>query len=219
MCWGPGAFDNTRLWLWAFARHYGLVRVATPKTFRTGKRPCLLGRRPGAIASVVARRAAINAILTLLARAPARTVIVVALDGRLAAPLFAFIVAIEERALTADDFAAAVAIGLEAVLADHRTDARRLELDRVKRIDTRNLDIEFCPGVTVEQRHRALRGRVPFTIGIGGETADATQLDLNRFGQIGRRRPGGQRGNVYGFLALFIALSIALGLLGRLRAG
>src|SRR5450631_2101649 len=216
---GPGAFDNTRLWLWALARHYGLVRVATPKTFRTGKRPCLLRLRPGAIASVVTRRAAINAILTLRAHAPARTVILVALDGRLAAPLFAFIVAVEERALAADDFAAAVAIGLEAVLADHRTDARRLDLDRVKRIDTRNLDVEFCPGVTVEQRHRALRGRVPFAIGIRGETADAAQLDLNRFGQIGRRRPGGQRGYVDGFLASFVVFFNVLGVLGRRRAG
>src|SRR5712692_2729420 len=103
---------------------------------------------------------AIGAIVTIVA-------ILTVAPGRrcFRAPLFAFIVVIEERALPADDFATAVAIG------------------------------------------------------IGGETADATQLDLNRFGQIGRRRPGGQRGNVYGFLALFIALSIALGLLGRRRAG
>src|SRR5712692_1573162 len=88
---------------------------------------------------------AIGAIVTIVA-------ILTVAPGRrcFRAPLFAFIVVIEERALPADDFATAVAIGLEAVLADHRTDARRLELDRVKRIDTRNLDIESRLGVTVE---------------------------------------------------------------------
>src|ERR1700730_475829 len=54
---------------------------------------------------------------------------------RFRAPLLAFIIIVEERALGADYLAAAVAVGLEAVFADQRTDARRLELDRVERIE------------------------------------------------------------------------------------
>src|SRR6202165_6124586 len=83
---------------------------------------------------------------------------------RFRAPLLALIVVVEERAF-ADDPAAVVAVGLEAVLADKRTDPRWFELDRVKRIDTCKLDIEFGSGVPVEQRQRALRRCVPFAIG------------------------------------------------------
>src|ERR1700681_2887313 len=98
---------------------------------------------------------------------------------RFRAPLLAFIVVVEERALGADDPAAAVAVGLEAVLADQRTDPRWFELDRVKRIETCKLDIEFGSGVPVEQRQRALRRCVPFAIGRPSETADAAQLGLH----------------------------------------
>src|ERR1700687_5848992 len=80
---------------------------------------------------------------------------------RFRAPLFAFIVTIEERALRADDFAAAVAVGLEAVLADQRTDPRRLQLDRIERIDACKLDVEFGFGIVVEQGHPALGRSTP----------------------------------------------------------
>src|SRR4029453_5388287 len=83
-------------------------------------------------------------------------------DRLLPAPLLAFIVVIEERALRADDPAAAVAIGLEAALANHRTDPRRLELDRAERVGACELDVEPGSGMPVEQRQRALRRRVPF---------------------------------------------------------
>src|SRR5438094_5415904 len=90
-------------------------------------------------------------------------VFLVALRGRrFRAPLLAVIVVIEERALRADDPAAAVAIGLEAVLADQRTDPRRLELDRVERVGACELDVEPGSRMSVEQRQRALRCRVPF---------------------------------------------------------
>src|ERR1700688_5087205 len=89
-------------------------------------------------------------------------VVPVALGDRLLpAPLLAFIVVIEERALRADDPAATVAIGLKAVLADQRTDPRWLELDRVERVGACKLDVELGSGMQVEQRHRALRCRVP----------------------------------------------------------
>src|SRR6478672_7410846 len=97
-------------------------------------------------------------------------VVPVALGDRLLpVPLLAFIVVIEQRALRADDPAAAVAFGLVAVLADQRTDPRRLELDRVERVGAGKLDVEPGSGMPVEQRHRALRGRVPFAIGRTGE--------------------------------------------------
>ena len=97
-------------------------------------------------------------------------------DRRFRAPLLAFIVVVEERALGADDLAAVVAVGLEAVLADQRADPRRLQLDRIERVEAGQLDVEFGSGVAVEQRQRTLRGRVPFAVGGAGETADAAQL-------------------------------------------
>src|SRR5712664_3535300 len=101
--------------------------------------------------------------------------------------------------------------GREAVLANQGTDPRRLQLDRIQRIDACNLDVEFRLGIAVEQRHRTLRRRVPFAIGISAETADAAQLGLHRLGEISGRRAGAERGNVHRFLGL--------GLLGRRRAG
>src|SRR6266581_7955126 len=139
------------------------------------------------------------------------------------APLFAFVVVIEDRALPANDFAAMIAVGLEAVLTDQRTDPRRLQLDRIQRIDACNFDVEFRFGTPIEQRHRTLRRRVPFAIGISAETADAAQLGLHRscelrslhwFSKLSRRRTGAQRGNVRSFLGF-----LSLGLLGRRRAG
>src|SRR6202030_1674658 len=101
-----------------------------------------------------------------------------------------------DRTFGADDLAAVVAVSLEAVLADQRAYPRRLQLDRIERVEARQLDVEFGYGVLVEQRQRALRRHVPFAIGGAGEAADAAQLDLHRFDQIGLRRPRTEGGKV-----------------------
>ena len=109
---------------------------------------------------------------------------------RFRTPLLALIVVIDERSLGADDSAAAVAIGLETVVAYQRADPRRLQLDSVERMGARQLDVEFGSGMPVEQRHRALRGRVPLPVGRGRETADAAQELSNGSGErVGQPRP------------------------------
>src|SRR5216683_4050381 len=109
----------------AHARHDGLVRVATLLTFQASERPAC--RRPTRVPWI---RTPDNSLLGLRIlpcfwhRPCFRPVAL--RHRRLAAPLLAFIVVVEERALGADDPGATVAVGLETVLADQGTDARRL---------------------------------------------------------------------------------------------
>src|SRR6185437_5090941 len=159
-----------------------------PRLLRCGTVPisATLPRRQGAIARIVAGAAAIGADPTLLSRA--RTTSVVALDGRLAMTLLAFIVVVDERTLGAGDLRAMVAIGLEAMLTDQGTDARGLLLDRIERIGVHRLGVEPGASAAVELRQRVLGGRIPIAIGIAAVAADATQLGLDRLDDLGLRR-------------------------------
>jgi hypothetical protein len=75
----------------------------------------------------------------------------IAASGRRPAAAFhAFIVVIEERAFGADDPAAAFANRLVAVFAGEGADARRLQLNCVKRAECREFGVEFRAGVFVE---------------------------------------------------------------------
>src|SRR5215213_958130 len=159
-----GLFDNTRLWLWAHARHDGAVRIAASFTFYAGKRlasgsqPCTsLGLRTSGNSLLCLRNVpCLQRPLSFQS---------VALGYRLLLPaLLALIIIIEERAGGAGDLDATVAIGLVAVLADHRADSRRLQLDRVKRVGRGQLGVELGLGIAVEQRERTLRRRVPVAV-------------------------------------------------------
>src|SRR5438874_5613542 len=196
-------FSNTHSWLWVPA--FAGTTTRSPANLHVAaaafNRPALRGRPELKMASPLDRAAAAGVADDLarclrpraaglgprpLANRAIGAVVVIAFCGRrFRAPLLAFIVVIEERALRADDPAAAVAIGLEAVLADQRTDPRRLELDRIERVGACKLDVEPGSGMPVEQRHRALRRRVPFAIDRPGKTADAAQLDLHGFCDVG----------------------------------
>ena len=69
--------------------------------------------------------------------------------------LLAFIVVIEKVTRSAGNLDTAIAVGFEAESANQRTNPRRLELDRIERIDARDLDIELGAGALVEQLKRA----------------------------------------------------------------
>src|SRR5216683_265028 len=190
----------------AAAPHRSTTTRIADDLSRTGCR----GLRPpggqvGATPDVIARptRRTLGAIETIRTKSAVRaigTVAPVALvalgDWRLAAPLLAFIIVVEERALGTDDPGATVAVGLETVLADQGTDTRRLLLDGVERIVACRLGVELGLGIAVEQRQRALRRRVPVAIGIRLEASDAAQFALHRFRKVGLRRPVAERGHI-----------------------
>src|ERR1700761_8924578 len=116
--------------LGAPARHDGFVRVATQRTFSSGKRPCLLPRRSEFRRDPLRQVPVISIGAVEALAAVCTPVIAFARRGRgLGTPLLAFVVVIEERSFRADDLAAVFAIGPEAVLADQRTDPRRFLLD------------------------------------------------------------------------------------------
>src|SRR5258708_29217681 len=106
-------------------------------------------------------------------------------DRRFGTPLLAFIVVIEERSIGAHNLAAMVAVGLEAVIANQGTNPRRLQLDRVERIGGSDFDVEFGASVAVEQAQRALRGPIPLAVSLARKAANAAQLGLHRFCQVG----------------------------------
>jgi hypothetical protein len=75
---------------------------------------------------------------------PRRPVIRIALcNGLLRRLLLAYIVIVERRAPGTADLAALVAVSPVPVITDQRADARRLELDRIKRTETGNFGVQY----------------------------------------------------------------------------
>jgi hypothetical protein len=96
----------------------------------------------------------------------------------------------------AGDPDAIVAVRPIPAVADQRADAPRLSLDRIERVDARQLHIEFRVRALVEEFQRAARGSTPFPVNRAGKAANTLQFDLNLSGDLLLRQLRIRRGRV-----------------------
>ena len=94
--------------------------------------------------------------LSLLPLAVSRLGVLAGRNRLLVLHLLALVIVVDAIARAAGDLHAGISIFPEAGVADQRAYATLLALDRVERVDVRQLGVKLRPGMLVEQRQRAL---------------------------------------------------------------